>query len=310
MSVLIPTYTRAELLPRARASVLAQTFTDFEVIVVVDGSTDETADVLRRVEDPRVHWIVQPNAGISAARNAGIELAAGEWLAFLDDDNEWFPAYLERQLATAARTNAPVVYAQGVDVGDTVPRIQPDALPEGDVFSWMTRRWHPFITAVMVRRDLAIRVGGFSTALPAMEDTDLLLRLGLRVPFGATPAPLITRHRPGGLRLSENFGAARDASVVLDRSFGPVIRANLGAFAYAYWFRWNRGESEIRLMHARAPDNNRRAAWAALRSLAPLLPWSTTSIWRPVLLLVIGPGTYERARLLYHDLHQPFTHRR
>lgn len=202
---MIPTYNRATVLPRALASVLAQTCTEFEVIVVVDGSTDETAELLRQVEDPRVRWIVQPNAGQSAARNTGIDLALGEWLAFLDDDNEWHPAYLERQLATAARTGAPVVYAQALEPGETAPRIEPHALPEGPVLGWLTRRWGPFISAVMVRRSLAVALGGFSTALSSQEDSEFLLRLGLRVPFGATPEPLMTRHRPEGVRISENF---------------------------------------------------------------------------------------------------------
>ncbi|MGB9592367.1 MAG: glycosyltransferase family 2 protein, partial [Candidatus Kryptoniota bacterium] len=101
MSVIIPTYNRADLLPRAIRSVLAQTFTDFELIVVDDGSIDNTREVVDKFThlDARVKYIWEPNSGRPAVpKNKGIENASGEYIAFLDHDDEWLPAKLEKQL--------------------------------------------------------------------------------------------------------------------------------------------------------------------------------------------------------------------
>jgi glycosyltransferase involved in cell wall biosynthesis len=103
-SIVIPTYNRAALLPRALESVLAQSERDFECIVVDDGSSDATAAVVREYPDARIRYQVQTNAGVSAARNAGAKLASGDHLLFLDSDDELVPDAVER-FAEAAQTN-------------------------------------------------------------------------------------------------------------------------------------------------------------------------------------------------------------
>ena len=97
VSVIIPTYNRAHFLERAINSVLGQTFTDFELIVADDGSNDSTPDVLKKFQD-RLIGIHQEHAGVSAARNAGIQHSIGRLLAFLDSDDEWYPDKLNRQV--------------------------------------------------------------------------------------------------------------------------------------------------------------------------------------------------------------------
>ncbi|PYM56358.1 MAG: glycosyl transferase, partial [Candidatus Rokuibacteriota bacterium] len=95
VTVAVSTWNRAHLVGRAIASVLAQTFRDIEILVVDDGSTDATPQVLGRIEDCRLRIVrLDRNGGISQTRNTAIRLARGEWLAFLDDDNEWGPEYL------------------------------------------------------------------------------------------------------------------------------------------------------------------------------------------------------------------------
>src|SRR6056297_2960635 len=100
VSVIIPTYNRAKTLLRAIDSALAQTIDDLEVVVVDDGSTDNTESVLAAYDDPRVRPVIhETNQGANVARNTGLEHACGEYVAFLDSDDEWHPAKLERQLA-------------------------------------------------------------------------------------------------------------------------------------------------------------------------------------------------------------------
>ena len=98
ISVVIPTYNRAELVLRALRSVLAQTRPAEQVIVVDDGSTDDTGPLVR-IQFGSVDYLAQENRGVSAARNRGIEVATGEWIALLDSDDEWLPEKLERQMA-------------------------------------------------------------------------------------------------------------------------------------------------------------------------------------------------------------------
>ena len=100
VSVIIPTYNREKFVTLAIDSVINQTFKDYELIVIDDGSTDNTKNVLKQY-NAKIHYIYQNNSGVSAARNAGIKVARGEWLAFLDSDDEWMPEYLECQIQRA-----------------------------------------------------------------------------------------------------------------------------------------------------------------------------------------------------------------
>src|SRR5271155_324881 len=103
VSVVIPTYNRAEKVRKTVESVLAQSFTDLEVIVVDDGSSDETGQTLEHAFGDRIRYYFQPNQGVSAARNKGIEEARGEWIAFLDSDDLWEKEKLECQLDALER---------------------------------------------------------------------------------------------------------------------------------------------------------------------------------------------------------------
>ena len=103
ISGIIPLYNKAESIATALDCVLAQTYQDFEVVVVDDGSTDKGATIVEQYTDPRIRLVCQENAGVSAARNKGIEEAKGEYVAFLDADDEWMPEYLENQYSLTLR---------------------------------------------------------------------------------------------------------------------------------------------------------------------------------------------------------------
>ena len=120
VSVIIPTYNRAVSIGRAIESVLGQTYVEYEIVVVDDGSTDNTQQILKTY-DGLIKCIAQKNAGVSAARNAGIQIARGEWIAFLDSDDQWFPNYLKLQIECIERSpeiiaqvsNAVTIYRDG-----------------------------------------------------------------------------------------------------------------------------------------------------------------------------------------------------
>jgi glycosyltransferase involved in cell wall biosynthesis len=195
-SVVIPAYNRAELLRASLESALAQTFADFEVLVVDDGSTDDTGSVAAGYGE-RVRFFRQPNRGPGAARNLGISLARGEFIAFLDSDDLWFPWTLQnfRQLAKqdskpgfmiGSLTNfCEVADLSSVREAETVFREHSDylAAAQSPDFELLT------CSSVCVRRNELLRTQGFASRNMNGEDSDLWLRLGLVSPFAVIQTP-------------------------------------------------------------------------------------------------------------------------
>ncbi len=129
VSVVIPTLRRSNLILRAVASVLNQTYKQIEIIVVVDGPDEATIDVLRTVNDPRLQVVVNPRSLTAAgARNVGAAHASGEWIAFLDDDDEWLPSKIEKQIAFASDHDAVLISCLSRVVTPTATRVRPQAI--------------------------------------------------------------------------------------------------------------------------------------------------------------------------------------
>lgn len=195
ISVIIPTYNRAWCLPRAIDSVLGQSFRDFELIVVDDGSNDETALVVAAYGDA-LRVIRQANRGVSAARNAGIAVARGVWIALLDSDDHWLPVKLETQLEwLAAHTDYRICQTEELWIRDG-KRVNPKKRHRkhgGHIFERCLPLCLVSPSAVMIDRHLLNEVGGFDEELPACEDYDLWLRISCTHPIGLVDAPLIVK---------------------------------------------------------------------------------------------------------------------
>lgn len=197
VSVVIPTYNCERWIAQTLDSVLAQTWRPLEVIVVDDGSTDRTPDIVADYGPP-VQLMRQRNQGVCVARNRGFERSRGEFVCFLDHDDHWFPWKLQRQVeAFAARPETGVVFTsfalwlpeQGIFPSPHTLAPANDAPPEHDPdFSgWI---YHQFLldcwaltSTAMIRRAAFVRSGGFDVALPYSEDWDLWLKLSREVPF-------------------------------------------------------------------------------------------------------------------------------
>jgi glycosyltransferase involved in cell wall biosynthesis len=180
VSAVIPTYNRGSVIGRAVASVRAQTYPDVEIIVVDDGSTDDTLSRLEEMSDPSLRVLRTPvNAGASAARNLGIAEARGELIAFLDADDEWLPDKTERQVARFAEApeSVGVVYCGIREVSADWPPIDRVPRHRGDLYETLRVVNVLRTSGVMVRRPVFEAVGGFDTALPARHDWDLWLRI-------------------------------------------------------------------------------------------------------------------------------------
>lgn len=204
VTVVIPVHNRADLLPRAIDSVLAQTWQDFEIIVVDDGSTDKTQDVIASYGD-RVRCLYQKNSGAASARNLGISQGKGHYVAFLDSDDEWLPDKLQRQLVFC--DNHPEYVLVFTDMREVVDnKIVSGAylhsggyrrINDSDCYGALLDENFIFTPTVIVRRDILDNVGGFDCSLRICEDRDLWLRIAAQYPIGFLDMPLTIRHRHG-----------------------------------------------------------------------------------------------------------------
>jgi O-antigen biosynthesis protein len=282
VSVVVPTYDRAHVIARTLQTVLAQTFGDFEVLVVDDGSTDDTEQVVRSCTDGRVHYLRQPaNAGVGAARNRGLREARGEFIAFLDSDDEWMPRKLELQVALFRRVPEEVGLAYtGVetmreDGTTTLERPQ----ERGNVYRDMLWRnvIHGGGSNVMIRREVVATVGYFHEGLAAIEDYEYWLRISRCFAVDFVDEPLIRYHDPrAGLRRSRALEANLEARWWLYRRHADEMRrAGVAHLFFLKTIRWAMGFPQVDLHAIRrlavqavreAPTS--RMAWAMFARVA------------------------------------------
>lgn len=201
LSVVIPAYNGAETIHRSIDTATAQTFQDIEVAVVDDGSTDQTADIVRRIADERIRLLSHDtNQGTAAARNTGIAAARGTYIAFLDADDEWLPRKLERQLdflqglpsGIGAVTTG--FFLHRIEAGSVVTR-EPRA-ENGWLREFLDACTVAPGSTLVAHRAIFEEVGGYEP-LPRYEDWDWLLRVINRYPFHCLPEPLAKVHRRG-----------------------------------------------------------------------------------------------------------------
>ncbi len=208
VSVIIPTYNRAWVLKEAIDSVLAQDFKDFELIVVDDGSTDATGQILDAY-DRELQVVRQSNLGVSAARNRGIAAAAGRLVAFLDSDDLWMPHKLSRQVdffnsnpAAMINQTEEIWLRNGVRVN---PKNRHHKF-SGMIFERSLALCLVSPSAVMMKRSLFDEVGLFDENLPACEDYDIWLRISWRYPVHLIETPLIIKRGGHADQLSKAPG--------------------------------------------------------------------------------------------------------
>ena len=196
VSVIIPTFNRAEKVVRAIESVISQTFTDFEIIVVDDGSADGTENAVARF-DKRIIYITHPsNLGVSAARNTGVKKSRAPLIAFLDSDDHWLPEKLAVQ-AGFFNNHPEALACQTEEIwirkGRRVNPKKKHLKPSGDIFEPSLKLCLVSPSAVMLKRSLLEEVGLFDEDLPACEDYDLWLRIACRYPVHLIPEPLVVK---------------------------------------------------------------------------------------------------------------------
>lgn len=229
VSVVIPTHNRANLLGRAVRSVLGQTFSDFEVLVADDASSEETGAMLRAIGDPRIrHLRHDRNRGVSAARNTGLTNATGELIAFLDDDDEWLPEKLRIQVSRFEELGESVglVYSGYYELHGHTNPVPIEILPtqRGRLFESLLRHGaFSHASAILVRARCFDTVGLFDESIRYGEDFDMWLRLAREYEFEFVPVSLVRRevHADG---LTQNYDAIISGNEALLKKYSEFFK--------------------------------------------------------------------------------------
>ncbi|NET38053.1 MAG: glycosyltransferase [Cyanothece sp. SIO1E1] len=226
ISVIVPVYNGEGTIKRTIESVLNQTWKDFELIVINDGSQDSTLEILDRVSDPRLRIFSYPNAGLSASRNRGFAQSSGEFIAFLDADDLWTEDKLEAQLASLLSTpQAAVSYSwtDCIDESDQLLRRGGYITLNGDVYkellvvNFLANGSNP-----LIRRKALAEIGEFDETLTAGEDWDMWLRLAADYPFVAVPSPKVLYRQPTNSMSANVLRQEQECLKVIERAFNQA----------------------------------------------------------------------------------------
>ncbi|HEY9625276.1 MAG TPA: glycosyltransferase [Crinalium sp.] len=267
ISVIIPAYNAEKTIQETIESVLNQTLSDFEIIVINDGSQDKTLDILSTISDPRLQVFSYPNAGGAVSRNRGFKHSTGELIAFLDADDVWTPDKLEAQWqALQANPDAKVAYCWTDLIDQSSRRLGPccHITANGNVFAQLLLTC--FVVSgsnPLMYRQAFIDINGFDESLTASQDFDLYLRLAARYQFVTVPSPKLF-YRISGNSMSSNMRRLEETSLMIRKrhfdqspeSLSPLLkRHSIANFYKSIIFRvlndapdWRQGLEGFRLM--------------------------------------------------------------
>lgn len=211
VSVLIPTFNREATIKRAVDSVLSQTYSDIECIVIDDASTDSTQKILKNINDPRLKVFTLPeNKGVSFARNYGEEKSNGDWIALLDSDDEWLPNRLEKQLRFAKENpKLPLIHGEEIWVRNG-KRVNPKKIHQksgGRIFRNCLHLCLISPSATLMKRELYRELKGFRVDYPVCEDYEMWLRVTEKYEVGFIEEPIIIKYGGHEDQLSAKYKA-------------------------------------------------------------------------------------------------------
>jgi len=304
VSVIIPTYNRADLIGETIESVLKQTFDDFEIIIVDDGSTDATGEVVRKFDGP-IKYLYQDNRGRSCARNRGFEASSGDYVCFLDSDDVLKPMMIERQVSLLdSNSNLGFVYSDYQFINQTgeilpVPEVfRRHPLRRGRIFHFLI--YFDFIppSSVLSRRECINKIGLFESSLEPAEDLDWLLRMTSLYETDYVSDPLFLFRKHDG---NTPTPALEEATirVIMRHLSDERTKQSLGA-------EWRDNYFELCLMVANYHYNRRNMTAARKYYMYALRfrPWSARGlgIFNLILKSYLGDGARNVARRVKEKL--------
>ena len=230
ISVVIPTYNREKFIKNTIESVLNQTYQDFEIVVVDDGSTDNTKDVVASIKDKRIRYIYQENKGAQAARNKGLNNAKGNFISFLDCADTWYPTFIEKCLKMFTTTCCDCVYCY-VGVDGTNNSIVPREIPTLSGYIYKEALEQGFITSplsLMVKRKCFDNVGKWDENLKSCQDDDICFRLAKHYKFALIPEILSWAAPKDDVSISKDASRVADGWMILWKKYKNEVIQNCG----------------------------------------------------------------------------------
>ncbi len=223
ISIVIPAYNAESTIRETIESVQKQTFSDFEVIIIDDGSTDKTVEIINNFDDERIKVFSYENGGVSAARNRGISHANGEFIAFLDADDLWTPDKLELQLAVLEKySEAGVAYSWTYFMYEQrkVIKAGNPVYFKGDVYSnLLVENFLAHGSNPLIRREIIDCVGGYDSNFPHCADWDFYLRLASYCDFALVPKHQIFYRQSSGSMTSKIDGIEKQMLIMFEKTF-------------------------------------------------------------------------------------------
>ncbi|MBY5328485.1 glycosyltransferase family 2 protein [Rhizobium leguminosarum] len=255
VSVVIPAFNASTYIERTLRSAMRQTYAALEIVVVNDGSTDDTAKLVEQIvtSDSRIHLLSTPNRGVAAARNAGIEASSGRFVAFLDADDLWHPTKIEKQVNALKRlpSHWAAVYTLHYIINEDDEIVRPGSSDVARGYIYARHLNVKYIgngSALLVRRDVALAIGGFDSSYAAVgiggcEDLDFELKLAARYFIEVVPERLVGYRKHPGSMSSDHLRMGKSALEVVRRSLAAnpqVPRYAIGSAIdatqkYAFW---------------------------------------------------------------------------
>ena len=231
VSVIIPTYNRAHLLERSMRSVLVQTFQDFELIVVDDGSSDNTSTVVKQFGDARVRYVRHnKNRGGAAARNTGINLAKGDFIAFQDSDDEWLSEKLEKQMSLleSCESHTGGVYCGFIKYNKSNTQYYPPAnvqQKEGNLSLQILHGNFISTQTLLVRRECFKVVGCFDERLTRFQDWEMMIRLAQAFEFCIVDQPLLVVYSTSDSLTNNSYAGMEAYEIILEKHYRLLSRS-------------------------------------------------------------------------------------
>ena len=298
VSVIIPTHNRSELLRVAIQSVLNQTFEDFEIVVVDDASNDDTEDVVKGIGDNRIEYIRhETNRGEGGTRNTGVKNSKGEYIAFLDDDDEWLADKLQRQVAILDHSPKEVggVYTGWVNIDGTTGRILRRRLSSkrGNIFPELLYGLNLCVSSLMFRKSCFEKVGWFDESIPFGLDGDMWLRIAKEFQFECIEE-VLAKYRIHAKRLTMNF----DLNIAGHEKFFEK---------YKQWLELNPknyGKRYLNLGIVNCLNGNLKKGKAAFRRSIAIFPYRI----KPYLIFVLsclGTNIFRKVHKMWSKLSAP-----
>jgi glycosyltransferase involved in cell wall biosynthesis len=290
VSIILPVYNGAATICETVNSALSKSFSDFELIIIDDGSDDATPALLDAMSDPRMAIRRYPNAGLASSRNRGLSLAKGDLIAFLDADDLWLPEKLKLQVAALeSRPEAALAFGwtDYIDERGRFIHAGQHAVPGDDLLNQlMVNNFIETGSNPLLRREAFHQCGNFDEALPAAEDWDLWLRVAARFPFVLVPQTLVLyRVHPGSMSSFDVIRQERCSLEVIARSFARAgAGAKLMRRSHANLYRYL-------TYRALTPPLSRGMAWIALRF------WAASVKSDPALVFKFGYSAIALAKI-------------